>query len=286
MKDRLMRSTDQATRDSLSHRESTALDVRQRVLQHVCLAATLVEDRSLPAQEFVHELRKEMKKSRAGLRLLSGAMGVDLKGLEEDCRGIGRGLSSLRDHDVVLELVVSLDVPLSRDSEQAAWRRFGDRLVQQRDRLLGDGLLSNSWRLATVERLDRVAHRLSEIDINETGPPAFHRVLERTQKAGRKALRRLQGDTCDEGFHRLRKRAKRELYQRRMLELSVDQPTDPRIGLVDPLCQALGHQQDLVTFTSLASAAGILSNPMQRHLHSLVQKCREENIALAAKTYF
>ena len=101
-----MRPTELATRDSLSNRGSTAADVRQRVLQHVCLAATLVEDRSLPAQEFVHELRKEMKKSRAGLRLLSGALGIDLTRLEEDCRGIGRGLSSLRDHDVVLELVV------------------------------------------------------------------------------------------------------------------------------------------------------------------------------------
>jgi len=157
--------------------------------------------------------------------------------------------------------------------------------VQQRDRLLSEGLLSNRWRLATVERLDRVAHRISEIDITETGLPAFHRVLERTQKAGRKALRKLQGDPCDEGFHRLRKRAKRELYQRRMLELSVDQPTDSRIGQLDPLCQALGHQQDLVTLTVLASEAGILRNPIERQLNSLVQKCREENIALAAKTY-
>ncbi|MGI9264135.1 MAG: CHAD domain-containing protein [Gammaproteobacteria bacterium] len=275
-----------ASREPLADFGNVAAVVRRQILQHVSQAATLVKDRGLPSQKFVHELRKEMKKTRAGLRLLSGALGAELTDPGKECRNIGRGLSALRDCDVVIELVLSMDVSSLGDSDQAVWRRFACELGQQREALLSDGVLGDKWRLVTVNRLDRVARCLNDVDTPDTGLSSFQRVVERSRDKGHKALRKVCSDPVDDNFHSLRKRAKCELYQRRLLADAAERSGHARIAQVDLICQGLGRHQDLVTLTCLAKKSGTFNETIEYWLNVLLKKCREQNMALARKTYF
>ncbi len=272
-------------RDPAVDTGNIAAGVRRLVLQRCDSSIRMLKDPDMPAPQLVHELRKNLKNVRAGLRLLSDAGPIDLAGLENECGEIGRTLSRLRDYDVVTETIRVLEGAPTSGQDSAAWRRFEELLGAGRNTLLTSGLLGDEWREGTVDRLDRVARSLTAMDIPVTGIEPFLRASGLTRRKARKAMRKLHEEPGDESFHRLRKRSKRELYQRRFLQSCLSAREPDMADQLDLLCEGLGLHQDLIVLIGLAESNGLLTDGLEQWLSSHIGRLRTQAKALAAEIY-
>ena len=265
--------------------ENIADGVRGLVLQRFDSSISMLKDPDIPAPQLVHELRKNMKNVRAGLRLLSDAGQLDLADLENECGEIGRKLSRLRDYDVVLETLPFLEGAPTKGRDSEAWKRFEELLHDERKILLESGLLGDEWREDTVDRLDQAARLLTALDIPVIAMEPFQWARNLARRKARKALRKLNDEPGDEGFHRLRKRSKRELYQRRFLQAHTGTGDHGITDQLDLLCRELGLQQDVIVLIGLAESHGLLTEGLDQWLNSHLRRLRVQAKALAAGLY-
>jgi CHAD domain-containing protein len=265
--------------------ENVADGLYQLMMQRFDFSIGMLRDPSIPAPQLVHELRKSMKNIRAGLRLLSDAAKIDLADQENECAGIGRELSRLRDHDVAVETIWILEGVPTRGPDRKAWQRFETLLLEGRNTLLEGGLLGDEWRQDTVDRLEQVANLLDTLDIPAIDLEPFLRASGLARRKAHKALRKLHRDPSGENFHGLRKRSKRELYQRRLLASYTSASGIVMTTQLDLLCQELGRHQDLVVVKGLAESNGLLTDGLGQWLNSLACRLRAQTRALAEDIY-
>ena len=271
--------------DPAAESGNIAEGVRRLVVQRFEYSISMLKDMDIPGPQLVHQLRKNMKNIRAGLRLLSGAGHIDLSSLEGECGEIGRALSRLRDYDVIMETIAVLEGAPTGGHDSEAWRRFGQLIHDGRNALLAGGMLGDEWRETTIDRLDRASRSLGVLDSPATDITRFEYALALARRKARKALRKLGDDTDEEGFHRLRKRSKRELYQRRFLQSCTGTPEPDVMNQLDLLCEGLGQHQDLVVLIELAESNGLLTDDLGQWLNSLAARLRARTKALATVIY-
>lgn len=259
--------------------------VCDQVMGRIRETVELLEDPSLPREEVVHSLRKNMKRVRAGLRLLSDADGLDLAETERSCRDVARRLSELRDLDVTIVALERLDHIATEATSKMKLKKFRKTLVIRRKALLETGVLDATSRWEMVEQLAHALAALHGLDISHLARDDFGRALRRTNRTVRKALSKVRNEPDDNAFHTLRKKAKRALYQRRMLHHCAESLDDDLTGQTDRLCELLGEQQDLVVLHERATAAEVGSQKLDRWLTDRLRDCRKEALDLASKAY-
>ena len=89
----------------------------------------------------------------------------------------------------------------------------------------------------------------------------------------------------DERFHELRKRAKRELYQRELLEATMKLHHPRRTERLDAVCKSLGEQQDLAVLRGTLDAAGMSSPQIDGWLSERRDRVRKRAIRQATALY-
>jgi CHAD domain-containing protein len=225
----------------------------------------------------VHCSRKNLKKIRAGIKLLGDADGFDPAEANRLCREVGRLLSGLRDTDVCLLTLEGMDPGLSRFAALAGKLRFQRNELHQRH--LPDAAAHREivTDLLAVESilLSLLHDRITTADL--------HRALKKTRRRARKRYVEMDAGGNPHAYHDFRKAAKRELYQARYL--GADPRPGRRLDKLDRLGDCLGRNQDLVVLREMAGTLGELDEQLSTLIDDERKSTRAECRRLARELY-
>jgi CHAD domain-containing protein len=221
-----------------------------------------------------------MKRVRAATRLLADADGLDLRFIEHSCRDVARQWSALRDLDV---MIATID---AQEGAPQAWPPgFRDALTARRAAEIDRGVLGEAARRDMAERLRAADRALADLDLEHLSESQLRHALRRTHRKAVKALSRCRKRATDERFHELRKRAKRELYQRELLEAAMSLHHPRRTERLDAVCDSLGEQQDIAVLRSTLDATAVSSPLLDAWLRERRDGVRERAIGQADALY-
>jgi CHAD domain-containing protein len=254
--------------------------VRGLLRERLAAAAALLEADGGDPVATVHEFRKHMKRVRAVIRLLADANGLDLTFIERTCRDVARRLSTLRDLDVTIAALDELD------PTGAGWpAALREQLIAERGAELARGVLDPVTLRQMAASLRAVDEEVARQSVEHLSDGDLLRALDRSHRRASTALARTRDDANDEHFHELRKRAKRELYQREQLAGIVPLPLADRAAHLDELCAMLGEQQDLAVLRRKAREKGALSPALDGWSSERRDRLRAELIRRAGDLY-
>jgi CHAD domain len=229
----------------LDRDESVIAGLKRVVREGMESAGTQLAGRKKASRdEAIHEARKNIKKVRALLRLVSPELG-DIWERENGRLGdIARRLSEFRD---AFAIIATFDDLKEKYKDEA-----GNRLSSVRAGLSKRGneaARADNVTLVLDEcsaALQKAAKRVKSWPLETDGFAALGPGLERTYRGGRKALARVNKDARADNFHELRKRVKDHWYHIRLLEdLWSDMMTGYEKSLKD-LETWLGNDHNLV----------------------------------------
>lgn len=229
----------------LRKNESAGAGIRRVARELVTEAVALIEDEKGDPAETIHELRKQLKKLRAVLRLVRGELGADVYGRDNSAaRDLGRKLSPVRDAAIRVSALDRLrevnkkDFPA--DDIAPVQKRLAARHRAALRRLRSSGTLS-----AIARELVDLGRRSRTWPLVKPGYSGLEPGLRRVYRAGRAAREEAFGSGTDEAFHEWRKRAKDLRYHFELLgPVSPGAMQDAERALHD-LTDCLGDDHDL-----------------------------------------
>ena len=226
--------------------------VRRIAAERLETSRLLFDDTTLARDTLVHELRKNVKKTRALLRLVR----PHFKGFEREnaaLRDAARLISDLRDADVLgvnlTRIAEKTDIPADRIAALHA------RLAPAVTTAFTPEDLLNAHR----EAIAAVEGRIGKWKISGDGFEALRPGLERSWDAARSAMRKALSDPSGEALHHWRKRVKDHWYQTRLLAPIWPEMMTPHSATADTLGETLGDARDLA-FLVEALTEGDLGN--------------------------
>jgi CHAD domain-containing protein len=190
------------------------------------------------AEEAVHEARKDLKKLRSLLRMVRGELGEDTFARENACfRDAGRELAGVRDDDVMLDTLKSLDIPAGMGWE------LRKAIQAHRARNGGDG--RSAAATGVVEMLSEARGRVGDWPLERDSFDALADGLEGTYRRGRRGFRAARTSPSVEALHEWRKRVK-ELWYHHTLLRALWPPVMEAVGdEAHELADRLGDDHDL-----------------------------------------
>lgn len=193
----------------------------------------------------VHAARKAVKRERALLRMARGSMARKQRRRENVAlREAARGLSSVRDADVVVETLDKLAERFAGQLPKAAFGAVRERLdadrTAERRRALETAMGDEA-----VQDLGAVRVRVDEWRLSGEGWPAIEPGLARTYSDGLKALKRAGKEPTLENLHTLRKRVKDLRYQLELLAAVSGATIAGQAEEAHHLTDLLGDDHDL-----------------------------------------
>jgi CHAD domain-containing protein len=165
----------------------------------------------------VHSARKAVKKERSLLRLARGAMAPKQRRRENRAlRQAARGLSGVRDADVMVETVTQLSDRFAGQLPESAFTQIADQLERTRGAQHGRRTAS-ALDTRAVQELGAVRLRIDDWQLKRSGWSAIETGLLRCYRQGRKAFARARREPSLEDLHAWRKRVKDLWYHERLL---------------------------------------------------------------------
>lgn len=251
--------------------------VREAALRHAENAARAL-DSSRPSALNVHHARKEIKKSRAALRLLRAAMALATYRREDAAlRSAARALNAARDARVLLRTLESLRrrrVVLGKDKAAAALARMLHRSLTQAQRQL---YRQPELLAAARGTLQQVQLRARRWRIGRHGwtrlAPGFkriYRVGRRAAHAAHAAHRR--PDTLL--LHEWRKQVQYLWHALQILKPLQSRAPHKLAGLARHLADYLGEEHDLALLQSTALAFGRSHEQLSEPLLAAIDRRR------------
>lgn len=193
------------------------------------------EKRKRLSDKSVHEFRKQLKRARAGLRLLRPYLGKTRYRRENlALRNAAQAFRRLRDAKVLLEtlqeLMQRIDQPAATEFSAGLRRNLEQRRTDARSSLAVPAM-NRSIRTLRASR-----GRLQGWIPQSSDPAFIGKGLERVYKSGRSCFRTLRRHADDKQWHELRKQVKYLSY-----ELQSLQTLEPKsIGKLAELAHRLG----------------------------------------------
>jgi CHAD domain-containing protein len=235
----------------------------------------------------IHDVRKDLKKLRALLRLLRSELGAATYARENDgFRQLSHRLSGAREAAAIAATLQTLlaSQHVSETRFSALREQLAERRRETHAQGLDDGTLhaiEHELRLA----LSRVSGWPLERPTWEAVAPGFRRAYTR----GKRAMRRAYQEPSAENFHEWRKRVKDHLYHTRLLSSIWPEPLKGRRAALDTLAELLGDDHDLAELTRVVreSAGG---DPAEREqllalIEQRARELRERAYWLGARMY-
>jgi CHAD domain-containing protein len=258
--------------------EPPVRSVRRYVRKHAREALEALGERWPVPDEAVHRVRKQLKKARAGLRLVRDAVGAGTYRRDNaTLRDASRPLSALRDARILLdvfdELAQSAGPPVRRE-----WEPLREALEADHQRTRARVLRDKERVRPVVEAVRATRRRAKDWDLKGQGWAPVAAGLRRVYKAGRAAWRRAKAHPTAAALHEWRKQAK---YLRSQLELL--EPLWPEVlsrlaRRAHDLADTLGEDHDLFLLHGRASRVGVqLAAPARARL---LQQIAERRHAL------
>lgn len=230
----------------------------------------------------VHEIRKNMKRIRALLRLVRPAMGNAKYRLENyRFRDIGRLLSDLRDQAVIVETLRIVFPATDEEPVPDALASLEKALEDARRRAYSDFMADAGLQQEVRSELASAQAWWEEGAFEITGKTlekGMRRVFLRAQ-AGFHSLSK--GQVSAEDFHEWRKQIKYLWYQHELFSarMAADAAFEERTARLDHLSDLLGLAHDAAVLVKMLQAE--LSESDGRALHRKVRYFRLDNEAAA-----
>jgi CHAD domain-containing protein len=194
--------------------------------------------------EDVHQLRVAIRRSRAFLRAARPLLEPEWEqALQAELRWLGNVLGAVRDHDVILDYLLSeaeeLEEP-DRASLGSLFERIGDGRAAARVTLLD--ALGGTRYLALLDRLEEAGERPHVVAPD--GPVAD--LWLREWRRLRRAVDALESEPSDEDLHRTRIRAKRARYAAELAMPALRRRGERFVARAKGVQDVLGEHQDAV----------------------------------------
>ena len=229
----------------LQRSEAGTEGVRRIARAQMARALDSLDGKSL-SDEAVHAARKELKKARASLRLLRGALGEVVYARENTAlRDCARPLSKIRDGKVLID---TLDMLVKRfgsaaqviptESLQRILRR--ERVGIRRAALKGTTAIS-----AHREVLRKTYARAARWSVGNRGWSVVGKGFQRIYGKGRKALAAAEVDRTPTNLHEWRKQVKYLWHQLQTLQPLWPGPVGELADQAHQLADYLGNDHDL-----------------------------------------
>jgi len=192
----------------------------------------------------IHEVRKNMKKSRAALRLVRYSISdATYKALNAKYRDLSRMLAAAREAAVHLKTLDALrgDLKHPKDSEavekvlKADYRSAHRQLLQPKN-------IPMDLRI----QLKQSIREIDDLPIAGEGFDMFRKGIKRIYKQGRKAMTLAKASPDGEHLHDWRKRVKYLWYHLRLLQSAWPKVMKGYAKSLDKISDCLGLEHDLV----------------------------------------
>lgn len=207
----------------------------------------------------VHQLRKNMKKARAALRLVRDVIGKSYyKDENRAARDIARTAAELRKQYVMIEVMNKMNERFHPGENNRFYPTVYQTLEIRHKELKEKLISSEDFVNQTVYKLHETENEIENLSFDEESFDAFTDGLKRVYKRGRKAKKNAQKNPTTENFHEWRKRAKYLRYQLRILRNIWPGVLKAYIKELHELSDLLGDDHDLQEF----------KNQLQQVFHS------------------
>ena len=207
-------------------------------------AAALREEQAEDPVGAVHQARKNVKKSRAVLRLVRPGLKTKVYRRENrTLRDAARTVAHVRDADVMVETVDALQERFAGRLPKPVFDRVRKALSRDADESrdqAGDDLGAD---LAVA--LDEVAARVGDWPLDDAGWDVAVDGIDRAYRRGRKAFAVADADPTTETLHEWRKRVKDLWYHQRLLKPAWPAVLGAQADEAHELSDLLGDEHDL-----------------------------------------
>jgi hypothetical protein len=256
-----------------SDRSATAT-VRRAALQHVANAERALASLR-PSSLQVHRARKEIKKSRAALRLLRAALPKTTYRREDAAlRGAARTLNAVRDARVLVRTLESLcrrSLALGSQPAVLALSRRLRRTQARAQRQLTDGHLALTPARAVLQQVQQRGRRWR---IGRHGWSTLGPALQRIYRAGRRAGRAARRHPDTLALHEWRKQVQYLWHALQMLRPLQSRARSRSGARARRLADCLGHEHDLALLQSTVAADRQSTDPVIDRLQPAIERRR------------
>lgn len=227
----------------------------------------------------IHEVRKDLKRSRALLRLAEQELPT--RRLEKRCGSAARRLSALRDADAAGETIARLRE--RADARQlVALDELAEWLPRQIVDLDGEPGLPRPIAMKVSGSLRKVAGQLESMSFESVDAAALDRGLAASWQDTDSAFRRIMDKPKLIRFHAFRKTVKRELYQRELSGRPLDRMER---ATLKKLADVLGELQDLDVLRATMRSADCWRGPVRRLVKQTMRELKGRAIRLGGGRY-
>jgi len=266
---------------ALSHGSDVVQREIRGAIGHVL---TLVKSREPLTDDSVHEIRKQLKRARAALRLIRDAVAEQDYARENGLlRDAARPLSPVRDAAVLLEVVKEFERTKAGKRQPRPLAQIRDTLLNQRRRLLRN-VQTERTRRSVCKPLEEAHDRISRWRL----PFDTHRIitlgLKRIYRKARKSAKIARTEKSDQTLHEARKQAKYLATATQILDPDKRGRIANIARAADKVAKRLGDDHDLSVFL-----AELPRQPNSKDLAAKVaqmrRKLREKALKRTQKLY-
>jgi CHAD domain-containing protein len=201
----------------LEAHEAVPDGIRRVVLEQIDEALGQLQTTSGDQDEAIHDARVCLKKIRAVLRLVQGAIDADVFRQENACyRDAGRRLSAVRDAAAMLE---AFDKLMDRFAAQLAADAFTEPRALLRRSSSARRIEKQNASSVVAKTISAARRRVEHWTIHDDGFSAVGPGLKRAYQQGRRSFANAYDQPSVENFHEWRKQVKCLWYQIRLLKL-------------------------------------------------------------------
>lgn len=237
-----------------------------------------LEDPALEPGWVVHEVRKDLKRVRALLRLSGDQLAT--RRPEKRCAAAARKLSHLRDADAVAETVERLRLRADPPELEAleglrAW--FMRRQVRPGERGLPQPVAAEA-----AELLREARREVRALPFERMDAAALDAGLADSWSDTAQAFRQLVEQPVLPRFHDFRKAVKRELHQRELCGRPLD---DSQRAMLKKLADVLGELQDLAVLRDTLRDADRWRGPVKKLVKRTLRELKARALRLGESRY-
>jgi CHAD domain-containing protein len=216
--------------------------VLQFVGREIGKACQELAARDMPSDEMLHDVRRRLKRARAGLRLARTALGASTYRRENlALRDAARRISDVRDAKVLVDTVEAL-APRAARKDVPALRLVRARLLDEQR--AARETLTRSAVAGARRSLAASASRIERSRLRTEKRAALPAGLRRVYRAGRRSWQAALEETSTDRLHELRKQAKYLWHALEILEPEA-RAGQRACGRAHRLSRELGEDHDL-----------------------------------------
>lgn len=245
-----------------------ALGTRRIALEQIDRALDYIDRSNVPQGEAVHEIRKNVKRLRALLRLVRPGL-ADHATLDMLLRDAARRIAALRDAAVLLHTLDAL-APGGLPAIRAALTQAPPGAPGVADDALA----------ACRADLTSARGSLKALALKGAGPDVLQEGLTRTLRQAQAGLHVALGEASAAAVHDFRKRVKDHLYHARLLTPLWPAMMSPHATLTEELGETLGLMNDIAVFRDTLASLDI--PPGERADAGVLARVRHDRLSLTA----